>query len=225
MRLSLVTCTGGRPEAFALCERWMGRQTEQWHEWIVVDDCEPETAASMGQVVVRPMPRWDGKPTLGRNMLAGLERVTGDAVLFIEDDDWYAPDYLENIQRMLKLAPMVGEGWARYYNVRTRKWANRCNAAHATTASTACRVECIPAVVDVINSLKTFCYDLGMWRAVPETALVLNVNKYVGIKGMPGRPGLALGHRDTSVGNPDPDMVKLREWIGDDSDVYRHFAA
>lgn len=224
MRLSLVTCTGGRPEAFALCERWMGRQTKRWHEWIVVDDCDPATTTRMDQVVVRPKPRWDGGATLGRNMLAALERVSGDAVAFIEDDDWYAPDYLENTLRMLSLAPMVGEGWVRYYNVRKRTWAQRCNAAHATTASTACRTECIPAIVDVINKSSTYCYDLGMWRAVPETALVLNVHKYVGIKGMPGRPGLADGHRDESIGGPDPELSRLREWIGDDADLYRDFA-
>ncbi len=224
MRLSLVTCTGGRPEAFALCERWMARQTAQPYEWIVVDDCDPTTETTLGQVRVEPTPKWCGATTFGRNMLAALERVSGDAVAFIEDDDWYAPDYLENTLRMLSLAPMVGEGWARYYNVRTRTWATRCNAAHATTASTACRAECIPAIVDVINESHTYCYDLGMWKAVQETALVLNVHKYVGIKGMPGRPGLADGHRDASISGPDPELKKLREWIGDDADLYRHFA-
>jgi len=225
VRLSLVTCTGLRPEAFALCERWMARQTVPFYEWIVVDDCEPRTETTMGQIVSRPRPAWSGEPTLGRNLLAGFALVSGDAVAIIEDDDWYAPDYLENMLKMLRLAPMVGEGWARYYNVRTRTWAERCNAAHATLSSTVFRMRCLDEIRGVIHSLGKVCYDLGIWRAIRETALVLNVHRYVGIKGMPGRPGLACGHRDGSVANPDPDLSMLHDWIGGDASLYREFAA
>ncbi len=38
LRLTLVTCTRDRPEAFALTELWISRQTIKPHEWLVFDD-------------------------------------------------------------------------------------------------------------------------------------------------------------------------------------------
>jgi hypothetical protein len=42
----------------------------------------------------------------------------------------------------------------------------------------------------------------------------------VGIKGLPGRAGLGVGHRPGTGWTPDPDFVRLRSWIGDDVDSY-----
>jgi glycosyltransferase involved in cell wall biosynthesis len=224
VKVSLLTCTGGRPEAFALCEKWMERQSLDWHEWIVVDDCDPPTETTLRQVRVEPEPKWSGETTLGRNMLAGLERVTGDAVAFIEDDDWYDPDYLKTAGRLLERSPLVGEGLARYYNVRTRRWNNRCNAGHACLAATLCRADEIPRIVSVVNILGKPCYDLSIWRAFDDCMLMLHPNNFVGIKGMPGRAGIAHGHTDGACNHPDPEMEKLREWIGPDALFYEHFS-
>lgn len=224
-RLTLLTCTGGRPEAFALCEKWMGRQSVDWHEWIVVDDCDPATETTMGQLVVRPEPRWGGHPTLGRNLLAGFERVTGDAVAFIEDDDWYAPDYLESRLTLLREAPLAGEGQARYYHIRRRAWMENFNAAHASLMATACRVECLPKIIEIVENNKTNCYDLIIWRRIEDSVLVLNDRRSVGMKALPGRAGLCAGHSNGMKMTDDPDFEKLREWIGDDVEFYKPFSA
>jgi glycosyltransferase involved in cell wall biosynthesis len=225
MKVSLLTCTGGRPEAFALCEKWMARQTIPIHEWIVVDDCEPKTETTMEQVRTEPRPAWSGDVTLGRNLIAGLERVTGDAVAFIEDDDHYAPTYLETMLRLIDTAPLVGEGLARNYNVRTRGYRECCNAAHACLAGTMCRSWYIPKIVEVIKGNgQHACYDLSLWRAFDHSLLTLNTGLYVGMKGLPGRPGIATGHTDSTCNMPDPDMVMLREWIGDDAREYERFS-
>jgi len=224
MKVSLLTCTGGRPEAFALCEKWMGRQTITPHEWIVVDDCEPKTETTMGQVRVEPRPVWTGEATLGRNLIAGLGRVTGDVVAFIEDDDWYSPDYLDSRLTLLDDAMIAGEGHARYYNVQRRGWMKHCNAAHACLMATVCRVECLPKIVEVIENSSTHCYDLTIWRAINDSALVLNDWQCVGMKAMPGRPGLAGGHGGAARMTDDPDLDKLHEWIGDDAESYRQFS-
>ncbi len=224
-KLTLITCTGGRPEAFALCEKWMGRQTIRPHEWIVVDDCEPKTVTTMGQTRVEPRPVWSGEVTLGRNLIAGLGRVTGDAVVFVEDDDWYAPTYLEVMSRLLDVAPLAGEGLTRYYNVKMRHHTMCNNAAHASLAGTACRSWCIPKIIEITKELgPKVCCDLSIWRVFEHSILSLNSNLYVGMKGLPGRPGIAGGHTDDLCSNPDPDMAVLREWIGDDARHYERFS-
>jgi len=203
----------------------MARQTVDWHEWVVVDDCDPATRTTMGQVVVRPEPRWGGHPTLGRNLIAGFERVTGDVVAFIEDDDWYSPRYLESRLTLLRDAALVGEGKARYYNVRRRAWMENFNAAHASLMATACRVGCLPRIIEVIENGGTHCYDLKIWRFINDSVLTLNDWQCVGMKAMPGRPGIASGHSDAMKMTDDPDFDKLREWIGDDAEFYRPFSA
>ena len=226
MRVSLLTCTGARPEAFALCEKWVARQTHPIHEWIVVDDCEPKTKTTMDQIRVEPRPAWSGDATLNRNLIAGLESVTGDAVAFIEDDDHYAPEYIATMVRLLDMAPLVGEGLVRYFNVRFRCYVDCCNAAHASLAGTVCRSWYIPRIVDVIEGLgPETCCDLRVWRAFEHSVLSLNTKLYTGMKGLPGRPGIAGGHDAGGICNiPDPDMTTLRERIGDDASEYERFS-
>ena len=225
MKLSVITPTGGRPEAFALCELWMSRQTVQPYEWIVVDDCDPATPCTMGQTVVRPEPRWrpGGKPTNGRNLLAGLDCVTGDATTIVEDDDWYAPQHIEALLKLLGRAPLVGEGLTRYYNLHTRRWANMRNSAHACLATTAWLQKFAGTVKTVIETNEGPCYDLTIWRRSPESILNLGTRNHIGIKCMPGRPGIAHGHTDHCCRQPDPELHVLRGWIGDDVERYRPF--
>jgi len=42
----------------------------------------------------------------------------------------------------------------------------------------------------------------------------------VGIKGLPGRSGIGMGHRAEIRMTPDPEFVKLKELIGDDYMYY-----
>ena len=96
-----ITPTGGRPEAFLLCEMWMARQTRQPDLWIVVDDVEPQTSCTMNQIHIAPTEPWnDGPSTQHRNILLALDYIEseiggdGHKLLFIEDDDYYAADYV-----------------------------------------------------------------------------------------------------------------------------------
>ncbi len=92
-KLVALTCTGDRPEAFALCEKWMTRQRIQPDRWIVVDDGISPTPVSMGQDYMRRIRRETGH-TLSLNLVEGLSRCDGCAVAFFEDDDWYSPEFL-----------------------------------------------------------------------------------------------------------------------------------
>jgi hypothetical protein len=61
--------------------------------------------------------------------------------------------------------------------------------------------------------------DRMFWDSVRGGA-IHDTNTVVGIKGLPGRKGLGLGHRPDHRFTPDPDFAKLREWIGADAEHY-----
>ena len=60
--ITILTPTGARPEGFALCEKYIAGQTVLQYfnlDWIVVDDCYPETKCTMGQRYVRATRDWN----------------------------------------------------------------------------------------------------------------------------------------------------------------------
>src|SRR5690606_8566975 len=76
---TLLSATGARPEAWAICERLMARQDYAGPvRWVIVDDGpepQPVTFQRDGWVleVVRPEPYWQpGQNTQARNLAAGL---------------------------------------------------------------------------------------------------------------------------------------------------------
>ena len=232
--VTVITSTGGRPEAFALCRKWMERQT--WTgplQWIVVDDCvpattEPEAIPSRPDWIVtwiRPEPFWQpGQNTLARNLLAAIPEVTHDRVLFMEDDDWYAPEYVASMVERLDGAEIAGEVPARYHNVARRMFWSLGNGAHASLAQTAISASALPALAGICRDRGSAFIDVTLWQAIPEPRRRVRSSFSVGIKGMPGRPGIGSGHRPTGSGwRADPDLSVLRSWIGDDAKFYEEF--
>ena len=224
--LTLLTATGARPEAFGLCERWMAAQdyTGRVH-WVIVDDGpepQPVTLARDGWTVevIRPTPAWEpGQNTQARNLLAGLEVIGEDArVVLIEDDDHYAPDWLTHIDAQLDHAELVGEGMARYYNVALRVGRQLNNLQHASLCSTAVRGRAIDTLRQVCQLGAQFI-DIELWRRHPSRH-VFGGHRVTGIKGLPGRGGIGMGHKPEFNGTADPDGRLLRKWIGDDAMHY-----
>ncbi len=222
--ITVLTCTGGRQMCFDRLEFYMKRQTVQPDQWIVVDDCQEPTVCSMGQEVIRRQPWWKpGDMTLPQNMIAGLEKVRGDIVLVMEDDDWYRADYIEKMAELLQAYELVGEGRAKYYNIYNYRQILHPNMAHASLCQTGFRSAVIPDIMRVLTCNRTYQYvDLHMWK--------LDINKYifpldeslcVGIKGMPGRPGAGYGHGDKMGVIDKQPFEKLSQWIGDDVGFYR----
>jgi len=224
--IQLLTATGARPEAFALCQRWMARQTHSGPVlWIIVDDGPepmPVTFSRPGWrlVVVRPSPFWQpGRNTQSRNILKGLELVDRKLpVLIIEDDDWYAPDWIERAAKHLEWAELVGEMQSRYYNVRTLQGRQLPNRSHASLCGTALRDRAVLTLQQVCQTKPKFI-DLHLWRLHGSKRL-FDGHRCVGIKGLPGRGGIGVGHKDTFTGTHDPDGTLLRSWIGDDAGFY-----
>lgn len=225
--LTLLTATGARPEAWALCLKWMQRQTYGAPvRWIIVDDgpeAQPIKFKKRGWTleVVRPEPLWQqGQNTQARNLSAGLALVKSDErLVVIEDDDWYAADWLETVDRELDRAELVGEGFSRYYNVRQQKGHEMGNPAHASLCSTAMRGQ-------AINTFRSVCrpgielIDMLLWQAHSDRH-VFNTQKVVGIKGLPGRGGIGIGHSQAFMGTVDAMGELLESWVGADAKHYR----
>lgn len=227
--LTLLTATGCRPQAWAICERLMLAQTYQGPvRWIIVDDgreAQPVTFHREGWSleIVRREPFWrPGENTQAQNLLAGLTRVRrdGDRLVIVEDDDYYSPDWLERIAQELDKADLVGENLARYYNVRTRQAKQLSNRQHASLCSTAMKGAAIERLREVCTPGVKFI-DLSLWSGFTGRKSLFGGNRVTGIKGLPGRDGIGMGHRREFRGLDDYDGALLRQWVGQDAQFYQ----
>lgn len=224
--LTLLTATGARPAAWALCERWMARQDYAGPvRWIIVDDGpepQPVTFRRDGWqlVLVRPSPQWaPGQNTQARNLLKGLAAVDpADSLVIIEDDDWYAADWLTTVAAELQHAELVGEHRARYYNVQQRSGRQLANTGHASLCSTAMRGSALQELAAACLARPKFI-DLELWRR-PRDRRLFGGHRVVGIKGLPGRGGIGMGHDPDFKGEADASGELLRQWVGADAEVY-----
>lgn len=222
--LNLLTATGARPEAFDLCKRWMEAQDyTKPVRWVVVDDGpEPiETSFSRENweiVRVRPEPLWSpGKNTQARNLLYGLHEVTGPLAI-IEDDDYYAPDWLTTVVEQLEVAELVGESGAVYYNVKTRTSKRMDHPRRASLCATALRGSAIDRLREVCKSHRKNI-DIHLWRH--PSRHTFHGNRVIGMKGLPGRENIGIGK--SLSGKPDTNLTILRGLIGKDADHYARF--
>lgn len=220
--LTLLTVTGERPQAFALCERWMAAQTYTGQvRWVIVDDgrtaqeinFEPQRGIWHVEVY-RPDPPWQpGQNTQARNLLAGLSVIkNSERLVIIEDDDYYAPGWLETVDKQLDKAQLVGETNARYYNVGKRIGKEMQNKTHSSLCSTAMRDQAIETFRSVCRPKIQFI-DILLWQAHSDCHLFPG-HQVVGIKGLPGRQGIGMGHDKKFTGVRDNDGKLLIEWVG-----------
>lgn len=217
--ITLITPTGGRPEAFSLCEKYMKRQTYKGLiQWIVVDDMPKyPTICTMNQeYIAGPMEWREGINTQRPNMDAAFHKVKGDSILVIEDDDWYAPNYIEIMTTFLNHWSIVGEGNAKYYNIKTRSYKEMMNFNHSSLCQTGIRKDSYNVLERAIHSGEFF-FDIFLWnRAVQSKASIfkfLDLNLCIGMKGLPGKGGIGVGHTAKNFLG-DPNFGKLKSWIG-----------
>lgn len=231
MNLTVITPTCHRPEAFALCEKYMAAQTVRPFQWIVLDDDETPTKCTAGQEY-HYWPECRGRGSLVKKIRRALEQnlVRGDAIVFWENDDYYAPDYLEWCVANLKNHHVVGEGRALYYTVRGRYWFEHVNLQHASLCATSLTRAAFPWLLRQCTVSSEPFLDVRLWHRCPVSSRVADPyaepggRRSVGIKSMPGRNGYGGGHRgrDRSAVD-DLQLTKLRSLIGDGADAYAPF--
>jgi hypothetical protein len=205
----------------------MERQTVPYYDWIVLDDGEVPTVCTMGQAYIR-CPEYRGRGSLVSKVLRVIESALpkGDALAFIEDDDYYAPDYLEAQSKRLASCAVAGEGRAIYYNVAGRWWYAHQNMTHASLCQTVLRVEALPILLSVTRASEDPFIDVRLWGAAKECGKVFDPDGHptlVGIKGMPGRSGYGCGHRHHAAAKQDPSLSHLKTLIGNDASFYEPF--
>jgi hypothetical protein len=225
--LTLLTATGCRPEAWHLCQRLMERQTYTGPvHWIIVDDGQELQKINFDRkgwtvTVIMPDPKWKtGDNTQARNLAEGLRMVAdNDRLLIIEDDDAYAPDWLATADYWLQTHDLVGEKRARYYNIQTKLARQLKNEFHASLCCTGMKGKAIKAFSKELQPGVQFI-DLNLWRNFNGTKALYDSKMVVGIKGMPGRCGIGMGHKKDFAGMFDDKGSILRQWLGKNADLY-----
>jgi glycosyltransferase involved in cell wall biosynthesis len=239
-KVTVITCTGDRPEALALCAKYILNQDFFGTiQWIMVDDGKEK----MSNIISLPMTVQgtyvrrdsskdpDDNPTLNLNLKEALKEVNPDskAIFFIEDDDWYSSHYLSTMYVKIRSGfSLVGESEAVYYHVGARKIAYLTNDSQASLSQTAIDISLLPVFTDLVTQNKHPFIDLFLWKYKVSRFLFTHPNKRgwmsVGIKGMPGRRGIGVGHRKNfSEYEDDPNLEKLQSLIGEDVKHYTKY--
>jgi len=236
MPIFLITPTGARRDQFALCAKWMKRQTYSDDVvWVIVDDAYPVTTNNVGEgfkdkwtiVRIHPTPIWAGENTQGRNIKAGIDFVKENykreevsAIFIIEDDDFYKPHYLQRMMELKGTFDIWGETNTIYYNVGCRRFADNNNKAHSSLFQTAFTYDVIP-VLEMYYSHKFI--DAAIWAAVRNRFLFHDGTLSIGMKGMPGRGGIGAGHSKAMTMPSDISMGALKSMIGEDYKEYERY--
>ena len=171
---------------------------------------------------------WTGENTHKRNLQTALAVCRTELVAFIEDDDWYHPEYLErSLNKTKEGYGLVGEANARYYHLPTCSYRMMKNRGHASLSQSLMHRSMLPCLLDILATNED-SFDILLWQASWKTGkpfLFPTSTHVVGVKGMPGRPGVGLGHRPGSNWSKDTGCDTLQQWIGPDAQLYTEYLA
>lgn len=148
--ITVITCTGDRPESFNLLRVWIEKQTRKPNQWIVVDDGKTPLLPGPGFECYRREPTSDDFPhTLCQNMLVALEHVSFDKIIIMEDDDWYHPTYIDYMSQLLDTADLVGFRNLMFYYPSTGKYMVKGSVKQPAFAQTAFKKVITPVVQEI----------------------------------------------------------------------------
>lgn len=200
MTITVVTPTGDRSLAFALCQLWISRQIRRPDQWIVVDDGRTPVVPFFPMDYVRREPeRGDPKITLSLNLQTAFPKIREDAdvVFIMEDDDYYSPEYISEMIARMDGKEVVGIGRARYYHLPGGLYFRHENIGHASLGETAFRRSVFPEYQKALLQRMEFV-DMAFWPLVASRGLVFSDDDtrplHCSLKSMPGRKGVSHGH-------------------------------
>lgn len=234
--VTVITPTGQRKAALELCAKWLQNQTYPMDkiQYICVSDewdtdykhSYPANGGTPHTVELGSFLKWkEGFNTHRLSLMAALPYIKGEHIFFFEDDDFYSPPYIEFYVHLLQKFDLVGEGNAKYYYLPTHVYKEINNYEHTSLASLAFNKSLLPIFERALHSGEPF-FDLKFWQYAKEekvnSLIFTNKNLSIGIKGMPGRKGIGLGHRPEGW-DSDPFGKKLMEWLPDNWQDYKPF--
>ncbi len=216
--ISLITLTGDRQWAFRLTEQWMTKQTISYDQWIVIDDGRKPSHTTLHQEYYR-LPPMD-EISIHRNLLFALDKVKHSKIIIIEDDDYYKEGHLEEVSGWLDNYNLVGQAKSIYYNVKYRWYRINKNVTHASLCQTGFKKSAVPALKRSCSEAKYI--DHRFWENFKGKKKVFIQDSYncIGIKGLPGRSGIAEGHGERQTN--DPNAEYLKQLIGEDWKIYEN---
>lgn len=235
--VTVITPTGDRFAAFNRCMQWLLTQTVMPSQWIIVDD----GVVSLADVM--QLPKWvdhirrdrkstDPPHTLSSNLLLAIDYVKNDKILIIEDDDWYAPNYIEFMLPYFSKADLIATNRITYYHLLGRMWKQGKPAKHSALAQTGFTQKAIPQLKKVCETFDWEIREKGLvdrhfWHSFDGKKLLIQDHPqlHCGFKGLFGRRGLAEGHEHTSWGyKKDEDYSFLKSTIGEDIIFYKFWS-
>lgn len=242
-KVTVITLTGDRPEAFALCRRWMENQTRQPDQWIVLSDGKvPLKNIPPGCHYVRREPKpTDPRHTMIINLREAIKHIEGSVVFIMEDDEYYGPKYIETLLKHLDKYEVVGVGRSKYYHLPSGSYIKDCNMDNASLAQMAFRRSFLPEFEALLEGDQYV--DMRIWKHVGNTNHLRWVDSdkspdrivngrgyvfddgdehiYVGMKGLPGREGICWGHKeDPRYSHMDAKREIIKKWLGNDYQYY-----
>lgn len=231
--ITAITATGGRSEAFELCQKMIKAQTVKPDQWIVVHDGITKAQVPELQKQYPELELYAG-PRIGRlglntqrfNFEEALKHIRGDFIFFFEDDDFYRPEYIQEMLKLLQTAELAGLANNKYYNLALPGSRELGNFKHSSLCSTAMRKSMLPILQEAVDSGDMY-FDIQLWNNPKTrertTSLLNNSSLVIGMKNMPGRPGISGGHKVGGY-SIDSNLVKLKEWVGEEwADIYKAF--
>ena len=228
MKVCVVTCTGGRPELFALCRRWVERQTHPIDSWVVVTDNGdvPDLPKEATFSAVPPVSETMASLPCGRPAWALQHALSlvpaGHHVVVMEDDDWYRSDHVGVALRLLRDHAIVQlKHLHRFYlpsHRFQRGFPGAPDQSRLVPGIASFRHEAIASVSEALGHEPFGMLDIHHY-CEPTVVSIKGVGW-----GLPGRSGATTKHR--------PDHPKVmaavddvgdrlfRKFLGDDADHY-----
>jgi len=229
-KICCLTPTGDRKDALNRSRFYFERSLlSQPVDWIVVDD-GIDAYNPGGCIYLRREP--DGPKSLDRQFIYAVNHLIDmeyTDIIIWEDDDWYSPTRIQKQCDALLLTDLHGWTKAIYYNVKNRVWYQHMNNRHASFYESAMKIEIAQFLVRQIEIKRLYSFiDMELWEIQCNKQLAEPDTHCIGIKGMPGRMGLGMGHTQGSnyISDyiSDKDLTMLKKLIGEeDTNWYERF--
>lgn len=206
----IIPDRGDRPEFLNNCLRMLKKQTLQ----------------PVGVALMNFEPRSSEKDITVRYR-EGYERWRGvgvDVIAFIENDDWYSPDYLEKMAEAWGKngrPDIFGTDRTIYYNLNERAWKVMLHSRRSSAMSTF-----IKPNLDIQWPVDNDPYtDIALWRQLKGVTATFDPPICVGIKHGVGLCGGRM-HTDhlERLENLDGSMVQLKQWMKNDTESFYFYS-
>lgn len=210
----LVPTRGDRPELLDFARKQIARQTLQPHKVIFMDE-KPKSS----------------EPDVTYRYRVGcqkLEEAGCNLFIFMEDDDWYSPEYIEKmVKRWLAegMPELMGINKTIYYNINTQKWVELNHPARASMMSMCAT----PAINKIQWCDDNYSYtDMFLFTKTTLVKKAVGFDKPIcaGIKHGTGLCGGGGHNPEWKVYDQQDENFKfLRRIVGEDVSFYEYLAA